>query len=77
MNELLAHWLLISKSADLSLYVLQPGAQVLMGMLQLSGETQDPLQCLQNAITHRVDLSILCFYSVQFALDNNHLITYK
>lgn len=77
MNELLAHWLLISKSAGFSLYFLQPGAQVLVGMLQLGRETQNPLQFLQNAVTHRGDLSVLCFYSVQFALDNNHLITYK
>lgn len=77
MNELLASWLLFSKSADLSLYFLEPGAQVLVGLLQLARETRNLLQCLQNAVTHRGDLSILCFYSIQFALDNNHLITYE
>lgn len=33
MNELLAHWLLTSKSTDLSLCFLEPGAQVLMSVL--------------------------------------------
>lgn len=77
MKELLAHWLLISKSAGLCLHFLKPGAQVLVGILHPRRETQNLLQFLQNVVTHCVDLSVLCFYSIQFALDNNHLITYE
>lgn len=77
MKQLLAHGLLISKRSGLRLHALKPGAQVLVGVLELSRKTQNLFQFLQNAVTDRVDLSVLCFYSIQFALDNNHLITCK
>lgn len=76
MKKLLAHWLLISKSSGLWLHALKPGAQVLVVMMELRRKTQNLLQFLQNAVTHRVDFSVFCFYSVQLALDNNHLITF-
>lgn len=77
MEQLLAHWLLISESSGLGLHALQPGAQVLVGVLKLSRKTHYLIQFLQNIVTHRGDLSVFCFYSIEFALDDNHLITYE
>ena len=77
MEQLLAHWLLICKSSGLGLHGLQPGPQDLVGLLKLSRKTHNLIQFLQNIITHRGDLSVFCFYSIEFALDDNHLIPYE